>query len=72
MFERMETAEQIYKCGSTSKNKTGKKSTVPVMELNVRGYNPPLQPTPRRSAPASTRHIMQAIQAIGWLVQKHA
>ena len=36
MFERMEIAEQVYKCGNTSKIPTGQKPTVSVMAVNVR------------------------------------
>ena len=42
----------------------GKIPTVPVIAVNIREENPPLQPTPRRAALASARKIMQAIRLI--------
>ena len=61
MFDIMEISEQVYEVGTPYKHPLGQISTVIVMSVNIREYNPPHIPTLRKSLLASARQKMYAI-----------
>ena len=71
LFERMEVAEKSTKAETLLKIHLGQTPTVPVMAGKEREENMPRLPTPRRSALASSRQEMQAIQENGRPGGKH-